>query len=363
MTMSPEHPRTDDLAPQGSLSERVVRGTSTRVREHMKSENLRALFPLVVAMVVVCVYATLQSEFFLTGQNFSNIFQDIAVLGVLAVGATLLMIGGQMDLSVGSGVSFGSVIAAKMLEDGMGEGLVLLIVVATLAGVGGFWGVLVSTTRVQPFILTLGGLSVLSALALLVSDTKPVPAGLHYADLSLGELGPIPTPAVIFVGLCIVGALLLRYTALGRNTYAIGSNEEAAYLAGVPVGATKIVIFTLSGVLVGVAAIMMVARLGSGDPQAGAGLELQAITAVVLGGATLTGGRGSMLGTFLGVFLLGLIANALAIAGLQSAYKVLILGFVLILAVVWAALGDLARGSDVPLHRQVVRALIRRRGG
>jgi ribose/xylose/arabinose/galactoside ABC-type transport system permease subunit len=335
------------------------------------TEATRALVPLLVAILALGIFGTVKSDEFLTLTNFQNIFQQIAVLGILAVGQTLLMVAGQLDLSVGSGAAFISIIGAKMLgvdaitgvASGSSEGVVVIVLIAVGTAIGIVTGLVIALTRVAPFIVTLGGLSVFAGLALILSDQQPIPIGVLFTGLTLGQWGPFPTPAVLFGGLCVGGAVLLRLTRLGRNAYAIGSNEEAAFLAGVPVTFTKIALYALNGALVGVAGLMLLARLGSGDPNGGVGFELQAITAVVLGGATLSGGRGTMLGTFLGVFLLGLISNALNIVGVPNSYERLVFGGVLIVAVVWVALGELRRRSNVPLHRQVLLALSTRRRG
>jgi ribose/xylose/arabinose/galactoside ABC-type transport system permease subunit len=319
------------------------------------------MLPLFLAIIGVGAFAAAKSDNFLTLGNFQYIFDQIAVLGVLAVGQTLLLVAGQLDLSVGAGVSFLSIVAAAMIEDGTSTALVTIAVLALGAGIGLFVGLVVTITRVQPFILTLGLLGVLAGMALIISDNEPIVTGLTYANLSLTDLGPFPVPAIIFGGLCLIGGVVLRLTRLGRNAYAIGSNEEAAYISGVPTGLTKISLYTLNGLLVGLAAIMLIARLGAGDPRAGLGLELEVVTAVVLGGATLSGGRGTMLGSFLGVFLLGLISNALTIAQLPNSYQNLVYGGVLMAAVVWAALGELRRASSLPIHRVIGQALSRAR--
>lgn len=327
------------------------------------SDSMLVMLPLFIAIVGVGAFAAAKSDNFLTLGNFQNIFDQIAVLGVLAVGQTLLLVAGQLDLSVGAGVSFISIIGAKMIEGGSSTGAVTLVMLVVGAAIGLLVGLVVAITRVQPFILTLGLLGVLAGLALIISSNEPIVTGLTFSTLSLGEVGPIPVPAVIFGGLCVLGGVVLRLTRLGRNAYAIGSNEEAAYISGVPTGLTKVWLYTLNGLLVGLAAIMLIARLGAGDPRAGLGLELEVVTAVVLGGATLSGGRGTMLGSFFGVFLLGLISNALTIAQLPNSYQQLVYGGVLIVAVVWAALGELRRASSLPLHRVVRQALTRVRSG
>lgn len=308
-------------------------------------DSVTALVPVVLAIVGVSIYAATRSDQFLTWANWQNIFQQVAVLGVLSAGTTLLMIAGQLDLSIGSGVALGSVVGAELITDGAADWIVVLAVVALLAAIGAVTGFVVAVTRVAPFILTLGTLSILSAVALLISNTRPIPTGLALSGLSLDEIAGIPLPAIIFVGLLLVVGAVLRFTRLGRNAYALGSNEEAAYLAGIPIVWTKVALFTLSGVTVGLGGILFIARVGSGDPTGGSGLELEAITAVVLGGATLAGGRGGVIGTFLGVMFLGVMGNALQLADVADAYEQLIFGLVLAIAVTWASLSELWRGS------------------
>lgn len=312
-------------------------------------EEARRLAPLLVAILAVGIYATTRSDTFLTLGNFQNIFQQIAVLGILCIGAMLLLIGGKIDLSVGSAVSLVAVIGAKLLEGGASQPVTAVLMVALGAALGVAIATVVVITAVQPFILTLGFLSVFSALALVISNNASISTGLSFSSLSIDEVGPLPVPAIIYLGLAVLGALLLRLTVLGRRAYAMGANEEAAYLAGVPLRRTTIALYAINGALVGLAALMLVARVGSGDPAGGAGLELQAITAVVLGGATLTGGRGTMLGAFCGVLLLGVISNALQISGVSSSWAQFVYGGVLIVAVVWAALRE--RGLVLRLRR------------
>ena len=349
------------MSPSGADRTKTAGVTSLRRRLPSTTESARALVPLAAAILALGVFATIKSENFLTLQNFQNIFQELAVLGILAVGATLLMVAGQLDLSVGSGVSLLSIIGAKMIVAHWSQGIAIVAMLALSTAIGLVTGIVVASTRVQPFIVTLGALSVLAGLALIVSQTRPVPVGLNFSKLSLDEWGPFPVPALLFGGLCIAGALLLRFTKLGRYAYAIGSNEEAAFLAGVPIARTKIMLYGINGCLVGVGALMLLARLGSGDPNAGIGLELKAITAVVLGGATLAGGRGTMLGAFLGVFMLAEISNALNIVGVPNTYEQLVYGGVLVVAVVWAAVNELRRRSAVPVGRQLAAALERGR--
>jgi ribose/xylose/arabinose/galactoside ABC-type transport system permease subunit len=341
---------TPDAA-SADVVERPARGR----RVHL-SDTGRAIVPLVVAIVVLSIVASSRSDHFFTTANAQNLLDQIAVLGVLAVGTTFLMIAGQLDLSVGSGATVVTIVTAKLIENGHNLWLAMLVGVACGIVIGLVIGTVVAVTRVAPFILTLGALSMLTSVALIISKQQPIPIGLNLSDLAVERYLGVPAPFWVFVACLVVGSLVLRFTRLGRNAYAVGANEEAAFVSGIPVGVVKVALYGVNGLAVGIAGLLLTARLGSGDPTAGQGLELQAIAAVVLGGATLAGGRGSMLGTFLGVFLLGLISNSLTITGVQSFYQQLVLGGVLVIAVVSTALLERHRASGRPLRlRRVTR--------
>lgn len=309
------------------------------------TDTTRVVLPLLVAIVVLGAIATTQSEQFLTSRNLQNLVEQLSILGVLAVGATFLMVGGLLDLSVGSATTLVTIVFAKLVTGGASDGVAVVSCIALGVGMGAVTGAVVAYTRVPSFILTLGLLSVLASVALILSDQQPISVGLTLSSLAIDRVFGVPLPFVFFVGSLVLGGAILRYGRLGRNAYAVGSNEEAAFVSGVPIERVKIALYALNGVMVGLAGLLLVAQLGSGDPTAGVGLELQAIAAVVLGGASLAGGRGTMLGTFLGVFLLGLISNSLTISGVASYYQQMVLGGVLILAVVGTALLERRRGT------------------
>lgn len=337
-------------------------GLSTGQAAWRPPETIVRIVPVVLAIVGLMIFGTVSSAHFLTLINFQNLFQEIAVVGILTIGMTILMVAGQLDLTMGSAVSLLSVIGAKLLvQAGWGEGEVVVGLIVIAVSLNVFVGAVIAVSRVEPFVITLGGLSVLAGVALILSNQQPIPIGLHFTALSLAAWGPFPVPAVILVSLFVLAALFLRFTRLGRAAYTIGSNEDAAYIAGVPLVRVKIMLFATNGMLVGIAGVMLLARLGNGDPNGGLGLELEALTAAVLGGAAFTGGRGRMLGSFLGVFLLGLISNALTIANVPSLYGQIAYGVVLMVAVVTTAIGDLRRKTNVPIRRQMTAALGRRR--
>ncbi len=322
----------------------------TRKRLRM-TDGLRSAIPLVVAILAIAIVASMRSPVFLTIPNAQNLLEQISILGVVAVGMTFLMIGGQIDLSVGSAATVVTIVIAKLVTGGMVLWLSCVIGIGVGVAIGVLIGVLVAVTRVAPFILTLGMLSVLASVALIMSEQQPIPIGLNLAWLSVAKPLGIPISFYVFGSALFLGGAILRYTRLGRSAYAIGANEEASFISGIPVKAVKVGLFALNGVMVGVAGLLLVARLGSGDPSAGIGLELQAIAAVVLGGASLAGGRGWMTGTFLGVLLLGLISNSLTITGVASFYQQAVLGLVLIVAVVGTAMLDRQRAANRSLRQ------------
>jgi ribose transport system permease protein len=239
------------------------------------------------------------------------------------------------------------VIAAKMAMDHRPDTMTLLVVVGIAAGTGLLWGVLVSLLKVPPFILTLGGLAAVSSIALTLANSTPVPLpnGLNW--LQSGRYLGIPTPILIWLVVCVAGVVLLHFTRFGRNIYALGANEEAAFLSGVATVRTKMAIYLLNGALTGLAAVVMTGRLGAGDPRSGVGLELVVIAAIVLGGASLGGGRGSILGSILGVLVLGVVTSALTFLNVPDSYDQFVFGAILIAAVSVTAAAELRRRSKI----------------
>lgn len=329
--------RTQPKAPRGAVS---------RISPAI-TEYLQVYVPLVAIIIGLSTVAYLRNPAFLSALNVEGMLVASAVLGILAVGQTFLLVGGQMDLSVGSLVSFGSVVFAKLVV-GNTSALVALLVCLLIGAVAGlFWGILVSTLKVPPFILTLGGLALFASLATTVANSTPIPVieGLDWWQT--GKLLGLRTPVVVWLLCLVFSALLLHFTRFGRNVYALGSNEEAAFLSGVPTTRTKISIFVLNGLLTGLAAVVITGRVGAGDPRAGVGLELIVIAAIVLGGASLAGGRGSILGSTLGVLVLGVVSSAMTFLDVPNTYNQFVFGAILIAAVSLTAIADLRRRRRV----------------
>jgi len=305
---------------------------------------LRTAIPLLVVIIGLALFTGTRNGAFLTGNNVQNILSQVAVLGVLAAGQTFLLIGGQMDLSVGSLASLVGVLAAHQFAAGWSAIAVVAVALVTGAVVGLLWGLIVAYLSVPPFILTLGGLSVFASLALVVSQNTPIPVRDGLASWGFGDWFGLRAPVVMVLVVVLLMGLLLHFSRFGRNTYALGSSRQATYLSGVPVRRLIVALFVLNSTLTAFGGLLLMARLGSGDPRSGSGLELTVIAVIVLGGAALSGGRGTMAGTALGVLVFGVISASLTFLHVPGAYQSLVSGGILILAVVITASADLRAG-------------------
>ncbi len=291
-------------------------------------------FGIALAFVLLMAVLSVLSPSFATVSNLLNIARQVSINAVLAAGMTFVILTAGIDLSVGSVLAYSGAVMAGLLAAelplavSIGAGLTL----GTLLGL--LNGVIITKGKVQPFIATLAMLTIARGATLVYTDGRPV-TGLPdaFVWLGAGDIGRIPVP-VIIMGLVFLGAhLILTRTVLGRYVYAIGGNEEAARLSGVNVIAHKTLVYAISGLLAAVSAVILTARLNSAQPTAGAGYELDAIAAVVLGGTTLAGGEGSVGGTLLGAFIIGVINNGLNLLNVSAFYQQVVKGAVILLAV------------------------------
>ena len=301
----------------------------------------RTALPLVIIIVGLSWYTNSQKSTFLSSGNIQDLIGASAVLGLLAIGQTFLLVGGQLDLSVGSVASFIGVLAAKEFASGWSSLAVIASCLVLGALIGLLWGVIVVALRVPPFILTLGGLGIFSSLALVIADNRPIPQLDHLNTLGFGNTWGLRTATVVWLIAVIVAVVLLHFTRFGRSTYALGSSPQAAFLAGVPTKRLTVSLFVLNSTLASLAGIVLMSRLAAGDPRGGAGLELQAIAAIVLGGAALAGGRGSIIGSTLGVLVFGVVNVSLTFLDIAGAYQQLVSGGILVAAVTLTAAADL----------------------
>ena len=293
--------------------------------------SLLIVYGLILALGV---YASLLSPNFLTERNIFNVLRTAAFLGTVAIGETFVIISGGIDLSVGSVIKL-SVLMSAILMNGKPENIAVAVA-ATLAmgAVAGLInGLLITKVRIAPFIVTLGVYSILRGVAYTVT-TKPVgraaPGFLRLYDL---KLGAVPLLVIFLALLLLAGIFVLRRMTFGRYIYAIGGNEQVARLSGIRVDRVKIGVYVLCSTLAALTGLLYLARSGVGDPVTGEGAELQAITAVILGGTNLFGGQGGLIGTLGGVLLMGLTNNVLVILNVSSWYQELIQGLVIVGAV------------------------------
>jgi ribose/xylose/arabinose/galactoside ABC-type transport system permease subunit len=296
-------------------------------------------FWIVVAVVVECIIFCILSPSFLTIDNFVNVALQIAIYGILAVGMTLVIITGGIDLSVGSLVALSAVAAAAVMEKLGGQPrLSILLAVALGIGLGlaagAFSGLMITRLRVPPFIVTLALMTIGRGLAFILTGGFAIgnlPLGFGF--LGRGHLGPVPTPVATMALVFAAGYLLLSKSQYGRYLYAIGGNEEASRLSGINTKSVIQRVYIINGGLAGLAGITLASRLGAGVPNSGLQYELDVIAAVVVGGTSLMGGTGSVMGTFWGTVFIGILNNGLNLANVDPYTQKVALGVVILLAV------------------------------
>lgn len=295
------------------------------------------------SLVVLLVFFSLASDKFLQTANVIGILQATSVNGVLAVAATLVIITGGIDLSVGTLMTFCAVTAGVVLTYwGLPLPLGILAAIAMGAACGCISGTLIAKMKIPPFIATLGMMLILKGLSLVISGTKPIYFNdtPGFSEISTGSLigdvlpfMPVPNGVLILFILAISIAYVLNRTVLGRYTFALGSNEEAVRLSGVNTDFWKIAIYSLSGAICGIAGLIIASRLNSAQPALGLGYELDAIAAVVIGGTSLAGGRGSILGTIIGALIMSVLLNGLRILSVAQEWQTIVTGLIIIAAV------------------------------
>ncbi|MBL8359195.1 MAG: ABC transporter permease [Rubrivivax sp.] len=291
-----------------------------------------------IALLVACLFFGATTERFFSGENFSLILQQVMVVGVIAIGQTLIILTAGIDLSCGMVMALGSIVMTKFAAElGLPAPLAILAGIAVTAGFGLINGLLVTRIKLPPFIVTLGTLNIAFAITQLysgaqtVTDVPPLMTWLGNT-FSLGGTN-VAFGSVLMILLYLGVWFWLRETAAGRHVYAVGNNPEATRLVGIPTDRVLLGVYVLAGAFYGVASLLAVARTGVGDPNAGQTENLDAITAVVLGGTSLFGGRGVILGSLIGAVVVGVLRNGLTLMGVSSVYQVLITGILVILAV------------------------------
>ncbi len=299
--------------------------------------NFRSEYSVEIMMFLVflllCALISVLTPRFLSAGNIRNLFWQATTVGIIAIGQTLIILTAGIDLSVGGIMAISAMLGGLVMSNtSLGAGITTVLL--TGLGVGVLNGVLVSYARLAPFIVTLGTLSITQSLTYVITDGSSItglPAG--YRFFGYQRVFGLPLYTIVLIGLFILGHIMLKKTKLGRFLYAIGSNEEASRLAGVNVKFNKMIAYSITGLLCAIAALILTSRLGAIDPDTGSGIELDTIAAVVIGGASMSGGKGSLVGTLIGVFFITVLHNGLNLIGVSPFWQGSAVGAVIIISV------------------------------
>jgi ribose/xylose/arabinose/galactoside ABC-type transport system permease subunit len=291
--------------------------------------------PFLGLLAIVILFAALRWETFVSWDNFAIILQQTAVIGIAALGMTLIIIAGGIDLSVGSIIAVGTVVIAQLVQRGWSPLAAALAGVAAAAACGAFSGLLITRLRLLPFVVTLGMMGALRGAAKGLAGEQTIYPDETWLNklMQLGGRGSLPGGVWLMLAFAVLVALMLRYTRFGRHVFAVGSNELSARLCGVPVERVKLLVYALGGLFAGLGGVLQFAYLTGGDPTTAIGLELNIIAAVVIGGASLAGGQGTITGTLIGALIMSVVANGCTKVGLSNWVQEIVTGGIIIAAV------------------------------
>ncbi|MBT3320499.1 MAG: ABC transporter permease [Clostridia bacterium] len=292
-------------------------------------------YAIVLVLIALFVFFWIASDTFLSRMNVFNIFKQVAVVGIVSVGMTMVLLTAGIDLSVGSIIGVACVLTSVLLVSGMNAGLAILITLVVCAALGMLNAFFINQLKIPPLITTLGMMTTLRGVAYLITGGMPI-FGFDSAILVLGKgmvFDVIPVPMIIMIVIFILGWLFLDKTRFGRHIYGVGGNEEATRLSGINVKKVKYIVYSISGFLSGLAGIVLLARINSGTPKAGDGYEMDVITAVVLGGVSISGGEGKIGFVIIGVMFMGVLTNGMIMLNVQEYVQWVIKGFALLAAV------------------------------
>ncbi|CAM3990396.1 ABC transporter permease [Bacillus luti] len=309
-----------------------------KIGKRINSNALQQLLAFASLIVLIVIFSIASSNF-LQFDNIIGIFLSTAVTGILALGATMIIVTSGIDLSCGTVLTLTSVMTGVFAVNlGLPVGVAVIFGILIGAAAGWISGSVIAKLKIPPFIATLAMMMIAKGLALVISKATPIyfTSIPSFNKIAMGSIIPgfaIPNAVLIFFGMAIFASLILNKTIIGRYTFALGSNEEATRLSGVNVDKWKIIIYMIAGVFTGVAGIIMASRLNSAQPALGAGYELEAIAAVVIGGTSLSGGKGTILGTVIGALIMSVLTNGLQILSVPQEWQTVVVGAVILLAV------------------------------
>lgn len=290
-----------------------------------------------IALIALMIVITFLNPNFLTTNNLLNLLLQVTANGFIAFGMTFVILTGGIDLSVGSILALSSALSAGLIGQGMPVGLAIVLAVCMGGIFGMLNGLFISFGKLAPFIVTLATMTIFRGATLVYSNGNPITESLSdsflFQFLGQGYVVGIPFPVILMFLTFVILYILLHKTAFGKSVYALGGNEKAAYISGVKLNKVKIIIYTISGMMASISGLIITSRLNSAQPTAGASYEMDAIAAVVLGGTSLSGGKGRILGTLIGALIIGVLNNGLNIIGVSAFWQQVVKGIVILIAV------------------------------
>lgn len=307
------------------------------MKEKMKGFDRKWIqtYMLIFIVIGLGIILSFISRNFLTTTNLLNVLRQISINGILAIGMTIVCLTGGIDLSVGSIVAFSGIIAAGFLRD-KEYPIVLVLLIAILAGglLGLYNGYFVAYRNAAPFVVTLSMMTIARGMTYVYSNGRPISnLPTNFLAIGKGSIAGIPVPTIILILVLVLASIMLTKLKFGRYVYAVGGNENAAMVSGINVKWIKMMVYVLSGIACGIAAIILTARVSAGLPTAGESYELDAIAATVIGGTSLSGGRGRLWGTIVGAILLGIVNNGLDLLNVSSFYQQIVKGLIILGAI------------------------------
>jgi ribose/xylose/arabinose/galactoside ABC-type transport system permease subunit len=307
----------------------------TLLKNKLLKKGTLETYSLILVVLALVVVLSIATRTFLTTSNLLNVLRQISINGILAIGMTFVVLTGGIDLSVGSVVAFCGIVSAGLIRDAKLP-VAPVIVISLLVGIvmGMFNGYFVAFWNAAPFVVTLSLMTIARGMTFVYCNGKPIsPLTAEFLNIGRGDIFGVPIPAFILFLVFIIGFVVLKYFSIGRYIYAVGGNENSATVSGINVRLVKLAAYAVSGCLCGLVAIILTSRVSAGMPQAGQSYELDAIAATVIGGTSLSGGRGRLWGTILGALLLGIVSNGLDLLNVSSFYQQIVKGVIILGAI------------------------------
>lgn len=305
------------------------------IKNSLKKVSSIEFMPLVIGYIILIIFFAIKSDHFFTVNNFLNIALYAANVGILSCTMTLIIVAGHIDLSIGSVIALGGVVLGTLLNKGMPIGVAILGAIAAGALTGLYNGILITRIKINAFITTLAGMEIFRGMSYLVTNGKAITLSNNVIKaIGRGYTLGIPNAVLIMLAVIIIFTLVSKYTVFGRRIFVIGGSSQVAYLSGINVETNLTVLFVLNGVMCGLASVIYCSQLGSAMPSNANGMEFDVISAVILGGASLSGGKGYIVGALFGALLLGTLSNGMVMLNIHTYWQQVISGVVLVLAVV-----------------------------